>query len=159
GPAEPFGQFGGIANRLAAADLDGDGRLDLVTTANLTTVNSSSGTIHAFRNRTGGVAGVGPPPGGGSSPHAALAISRLAPNPSAGRFAATLTAARAGAGRLALYAPNGRLAWSRGPVALVAGANTLTLDAGAADLPAGVYWMRASMGEASAVAKVVLLGR
>jgi len=45
-----------------------------------------------------------------------------------------------------------------GPMALVAGANQVTLDA-PGTLPAGVYWVRATQGNAQAVSKVVVLGR
>jgi len=110
-----------------------------------------------MRNRTGGVTAVGPTRAAPGA-HAELALSPAAPNPSTGRFTLTLTAARAGTAWLGLYSPSGREVYARGPMALVAGANQVTLDA-PGTLPAGVYWVRATQGNAQAVSKVVVLGR
>jgi hypothetical protein len=49
--------------------------------------------------------------------------------------------------------------YARAGVALLTGANRLTLDTSAARLPAGVYWLHASAGAANATTKVVVLGR
>jgi len=145
------------ASRDVLADLDGDGRPDIVGGGTGTVGHVSTSTFYSMLNRTGGVTAVGPTRVAPRA-HAELALSPAAPNPSAGRFTLTLTAAHAGLARLGLYSPSGREVYARGPIALVAGANQVTLDAPGL-LSDGVYWVRATQGNAQAVSKVVVLGR
>jgi len=149
-------------NAAPIADLNGDGRPDVVLSGYRVTATTPdfayASDLSPLLNATLGVTGVAPggPPRGGP---AALAIAAVAPNPSRGHVTLAITAAAAGTARLALYAPSGREVYAREGVALAAGPNKVVLDPGAA-LPAGVYWLRASTRSgASAVRKVVLLGR
>ncbi len=135
----------------ALGDFNGDGRTDVFAGGGLGSTPRSSFTV--LLNRAG-VTGVNP----FRSPRAQveLAIRALAPNPSRGRFALTLESAAAGTARVALYAPSGRAVYARDGIALAPGPNHVTLDAGR--LSPGVYWVRATRGDASATRKVVVLG-
>jgi len=136
---------------LATGDFDGDGFVDLLASGS----NGSTPItgIQVMLNRSSGVTGVPPV---ARPARIELAISSLAPNPSRGAFALELQAARAGTARVALYSPAGRVVFERAGIALAAGTNHVTLDAGRALAP-GVYWVRVSDGTASAVRKAVLL--
>ncbi len=146
------------STRFAVADMNGDGRPDLVCTPTRQAGSGNMTTIGVLLNGTGGVTAVTPTPRGPGA-RAELALSGVAPNPSPGRFTFTLTAARAGEAQLSLYSPAGREIYARDRVALVAGVNRVTLDAPRGAVPAGVYWLRASLGAAHATGKVVVLGR
>jgi hypothetical protein len=140
--------------------------LAVVSTLSLPSVRSAAtpgpmfyapGYIRGFCGgwRSGSVVGV--PPAVGSGPtQVALAISRIAPNPSRGRFALTLESAAAGSARIMLHAATGRAVHTREAVSLQAGSNRIKLDAGT-NLAPGVYWVHVQRDGATATRKVVLL--
>jgi hypothetical protein len=82
------------------------------------------------------------PPGDERS---AISLGSLAPNPVRGSATTTLRLARAGTVRLDLLDARGRWVHTLWQGALGPGPHTLAFDVGA--LPAGVYFLRATMGD------------
>jgi len=139
------------ASGLVAGDFDEDGRADLMASGG-TGSQTIVGCMTFHRNLSGGVVGVSLP--ATVQPSVALAITRLAPNPSHGAFALDLAAASAGPARITLVSLAGRVVLDR-TVALTAGANRVPLQA--SGLRPGVYWARVEAFGQAAARKVVVL--
>jgi hypothetical protein len=135
---------------LEAADLDGDGFLDLV---GISASNSPSAVLSAlttYHNRSAGV--VGTP--SRTSHDVALAITRLAPNPSRGAFALALEAAAAGTVRVSVVSLSGRVVHEQ-DLPIASGPNRVAIAPG--PIRPGVYWVRVTDGVRAANRKFVML--
>ncbi len=139
------------SSAIALGDFDGNGFDDVLGSGSNGSTPITS--IVLLRNRSAGVASV--PPHSVSAAAIHLAITALAPNPTHGKFAIDLRSSAAGTASIALCSPGGRRVFARDGIALAAGSNRVTLDAGL--LAPGVYWVRATRGDASATRKMVVL--
>jgi hypothetical protein len=135
-------------------DFDGDGSLDGLSANGAGTPSVTSFSI--VRNRAGGVVDVPAPTP--SAVRVSLAISAISPNPSRGALALDLWSETAGAGRVALLSPTGRVVHEGPEVPLGAGANRVRLDAGGGLAP-GVYLLRVTRGDAVATRKAIMIPR
>jgi hypothetical protein len=92
-----------------------------------------------------------------TAPGAALAMHRAFPNPSRGDLTLSFTLGAGGPARLELVDVAGRSVLERDLGGLNAGRHELRLGAGAARLPAGMYFARITQREHSATSRVVVL--
>jgi len=139
-PGRGWGSGGVLPLALVVADMDGNGRPDLILGNQLSSDLSVLLAQPALDV---------PPP---TSTTLALAIT---PNPSAGALTTRFSLPRAGDTRLELMDLQGRRVVDRALGLLTAGPHTVPLDG--ARLPAGLYWVRLRHPDVKAAARVIIV--